>query len=465
MIKKNQRFLNYINVLLDGLIIASSYIFTTWLWFDVLKHDPNNFASIRSVRQGFLIAGMIYTLLLLLLLALFGLYNTSRIRRLSKDFVSIINANLLGVIIISGVFFAFRLEDFSRGVLIVFTAVDIFSLSLKRLVLRKILSEIRKVGFNQKHILVVGTGNIAQQYARNVQERSFLGFSIDGFIGEMPQEGMANLLGGFMDLESKLKEMDIDEVVIAIDSHETKWITQTISLCEKYGTKVGIIPFYNDIIPSHPTIDIIGDTKLFNLRSNPLDNIGYAALKRMGDIFVSICLVILLSPVMVFIALGILISSPGPILFTQQRVGRNKKLFKMYKFRSMRVNATQDTAWTQNEDARKTRFGSFLRKFSIDELPQLINVIRGEMSLVGPRPEIPLYVEKFKEEIPLYMVKHQVRPGMTGWAQVNGYRGDTSIVKRIEYDVWYIENWTVGLDIKILFQTAFGGWLNHEKIN
>ena len=137
----------------------------------------------------------------------------------------------------------------------------------------------------------------------------------------------------------------------------------------------------------------------------------------------------------------------------------------MYKFRSMRVNATQDTAWTQNEDARKTRFGSFLRKFSIDELPQLINVIRGEMSLVGPRPEIPLYVEKFKEEIPLYMVKHQVRPGMTGWAQVNGYRGDTSIVKRIEYDVWYIENWTVGLDIKILFQTAFGGWLNHEKIN
>jgi len=146
-------------------------------------------------------------------------------------------------------------------------------------------------------------------------------------------------------------------------------------------------------------------------------------------------------------------------------VGRNKKLFKMYKFRSMRVNATQDTAWTQNEDARKTRFGSFLRKFSIDELPQLINVIRGEMSLVGPRPEIPLYVEKFKEEIPLYMVKHQVRPGMTGWAQVNGYRGDTSIVKRIEYDVWYIENWTVGLDIKILFQTAFGGWLNHEKIN
>jgi len=465
LIKKNQRFLNYINVLLDGLIIASSYIFTTWLWFDVLKHDPNNFASIRSVRQGFLIAGMIYTLLLLLLLALFGLYNTSRIRRLSKDFVSIINANLLGVIIISGVFFAFRLEDFSRGVLIVFTAVDIFSLSLKRLVLRKILSEIRKVGFNQKHILVVGTGNIAQQYARNVQERSFLGFSIDGFIGEMPQEGMANLLGGFMDLESKLKEMDIDEVVIAIDSHETKWITQTISLCEKYGTKVGIIPFYNDIIPSHPTIDIIGDTKLFNLRSNPLDNIGYAALKRMGDIFVSICLVILLSPVMVFIALGILISSPGPILFTQQRVGRNKKLFKMYKFRSMRVNATQDTAWTQNEDARKTRFGSFLRKFSIDELPQLINVIRGEMSLVGPRPEIPLYVEKFKEEIPLYMVKHQVRPGMTGWAQVNGYRGDTSIVKRIEYDVWYIENWTVGLDIKILFQTAFGGWLNHEKIN
>jgi len=418
----------------------------------------------RSFRQGLIYEGIIYTLFLLFMLAIFGIYNTTRVRRLKKDFVLIVGANLIGVIAIGGALFVFRLEDFSRGVLVVFTAADIIFLSLKRLIMRSVFSEMRKKGFNLKHIIVVGTGRIAQQYARNVQIQKSLGFSIEGFFGEIPKEGAVNLLGGFMEVESKLKEAGIDEVVIAIDSDETIWITPIISLCEKYGTKVGIIPFYNDIIPSHPTIDVIGDTKLFNLRSNPLDNLGYAALKRIGDILISICILIILSPIMLLICLGILISSPGPIMFTQQRVGRNKNLFTMYKFRSMRVNNTQDIAWTKNDDSRKTRFGSFLRKLSLDELPQLVNVIRGDMSLVGPRPEIPFYVEKFKEEIPLYMVKHQVRPGMTGWAQVNGYRGDTSIIKRIEYDVWYIENWCLGLDVRILLRTAFGSWLNHEKI-
>ena len=159
------------------------------------------------------------------------------------------------------------------------------------------------------------------------------------------------------------------------------------------------------------------------------------------------------------------LSSPGPIIFRQKRVGLNKKPFYMYKFRSMRVNASSDTGWSTNSDPRKTRFGSFIRKFSIDELPQFFNVLKGDMSLVGPRPELPHFVDQFKEEIPLYMVKHQVRPGITGWAQVNGLRGDTSIKERIEHDVYYIENWSILLDIKILFLTLFKGFVNQEKLN
>jgi len=167
--------------------------------------------------------------------------------------------------------------------------------------------------------------------------------------------------------------------------------------------------------------------------------------------------------VLLFVALGVKLSSPGPVLFKQQRVGKEKKLFTMYKFRSMKVNVDSDTAWSKDKDPRRTRFGSFIRKTSLDELPQFFNVLKGDMSVIGPRPEIPHYVEQFRETIPKYMLKHLVRPGITGWAQINGYRGDTSIEERIKCDIWYIENWTAGLDIKILFRTVFGGMVNNEK--
>ena len=175
-------------------------------------------------------------------------------------------------------------------------------------------------------------------------------------------------------------------------------------------------------------------------------------------------LLVILSPLFLILAIAIRLSSPGPVLFRQERIGLNKKPFTMYKFRSMRVNDEQDTAWSSAEDDRRTWLGSLLRKISLDELPQLFNVFRGEMSLVGPRPEIPFYVERFRETVPLYMVKYQVRPGMTGWAQIHGLRGDTSIPARVEHDLWYIENWSLGLDIRILFKTAFGGMVNQEDV-
>ena len=188
-----------------------------------------------------------------------------------------------------------------------------------------------------------------------------------------------------------------------------------------------------------------------------------AFFKRSFDILVSIVLLVLLSPLFAIIAIAIRLSSPGPVLFRQERVGLNKKTFYMLKFRSMRVNDTQDTAWSTRQDDRRTKIGSILRKTSLDELPQLWNVLKGQMSLVGPRPEIPCFVEQFRETVPLYMVKYQVRPGMTGWAQVNGLRGDTSIPARVEHDLWYIENWSFGLDILILLKTAFGGMINDEQ--
>ena len=208
----------------------------------------------------------------------------------------------------------------------------------------------------------------------------------------------------------------------------------------------------------------MGRTKLINMRATPLDNLGWAMLKRGMDIAGSALLIVLTLPLMLVIALGVKLSSPGPVLFKQERVGRNKKLFRMWKFRSMRVTGSENTGWSTENDPRKTRFGSFIRKFSLDELPQFFNVLAGQMSLIGPRPEVPYHVDHFKEEIPLYLVRQQVRPGMTGWAQVNGWRGDTNISQRVQHDIWYIENWSLGLDLKILLKTIFGGMVNDEKL-
>jgi Undecaprenyl-phosphate glucose phosphotransferase len=265
-------------------------------------------------------------------------------------------------------------------------------------------------------------------------------------------------------LEAQLHGDGIDEVILALEPEELGVTIQVIQLCEKSGTKVSVIPFYNDVIPTRANIDNIGSIKLIQLRTTPLDEPFNAAIKRGFDILVSLLGLILLSPLLLFIAIATRLSSPGPVLFRQERVGLNKKTFTMLKFRSMRVNEAQDTAWTTDDDSRRTRIGTFLRKFSLDELPQLWNVLRGDMSLVGPRPEIPFFVEQFRETVPLYMVKNQVRPGITGWAQVNGYRGDTSIPKRVEHDLWYIENWSFGLDLRIIFKTLFGGMINRESL-
>ena len=217
-----------------------------------------------------------------------------------------------------------------------------------------------------------------------------------------------------------------------------------------------------NIIPTRPyTEDLLG-LPVINIRHVPLSNTFNMMVKRAMDIVGAICCIILFSPVMLVTAIMIKLTSPGPLIFTQVRVGLHNKPFRMYKFRSMEVQSPSEErkGWTTRDDPRVTKVGRFIRRTSIDEMPQFFNVLKGDMSLVGPRPERPQYVEKFREEIPRYMVKHQVRPGLTGWAQVNGYRGNTSIRKRIEHDIYYIENWTIGLDIKILFLTVFKGFVN-----
>ncbi len=321
----------------------------------------------------------------------------------------------------------------------------------------------RTKGLNLKHVIIVGAGEVANDYLDVLKNNKGFGYSYSGYVADV-SNFQGEKLGNYSDLYDVLNESKPDEVVCALDLSDANHLENIVSDCEKSGTKISIIPFCYKYIPSQPYIDQLGSIPLINIRRIPLDNLGNAFIKRSLDILGSLFLILCTSPVMIITAVIIKFTSNGPIIFKQKRVGLNKNLFVMYKFRSMKINSQEETGWSTDNDPRKTKFGSFIRKFSIDELPQFFNVLKGDMSLVGPRPELPHFVENFKNEIPLYMVKHQVKPGITGLAQVNGYRGDTSIKKRIEFDIHYIENWNILMDISILFKTAFKGFKNNEKI-
>lgn len=456
MIRRNQRQLNRLNVFTDALLVFLSYVFASWLWLGVVTKNPN-MASLVNLRNGAGLAGVLYAAWTVVVLGALRVYRVTRIKKLGQEIRSIVLGNLIALVSAAALLYLFRLQEFSRGVLGIYYITVVATMVGKRLAMRYTLRYIRARGYNLKHNLVVGGGHLAKRYAETVAEDKSLGVHLAGII---PPRG-----DNWAEwLEAQLHGDGIDEVVLALEPEELGVTVQVIQLCEKSGTRVSVIPFYNDVIPTKADIDNIGSIKLIQLRTTPLDEPFNAMIKRTFDVLVSLLALILLSPLMLFIAVSIKLSSPGPVLFKQERVGLNKKSFMMLKFRSMRQNDAQDTAWTTNADDRRTWIGTILRKFSLDELPQLWNVLRGDMSLIGPRPEIPYFVEQFRETVPLYMVKNQVRPGITGWAQVNGYRGDTSIPKRIEHDLWYIENWSFELDMRILFKTLFGGMINRESL-
>lgn len=461
MIKENQRVLNQVNVITDGLSVICTLLLSFWVRFYLL---PGGEISVPF--REYVVLGLILIPIYLFTYASFGLYESFRRKRLYQELGRLLTVNILDMVLLQAFLFAFKEVHFSRWTLIIFFLLNTAALGSKRVLLRMLLRYYRQKGYNLKHVLIVGTGPMARRYLNKIRTNKELGYQAIGYVSDREDSwrGITHL-GKYEDLEQLLDQYNPDEVISAIPAEDYTKTPRIISACEKEGVKLSIIPFYAEYMPTNPEFDDLDGLPLLNIRHIPLDNWGNAFVKRAMDIVGSLVLIILTSPIMLIAAIGVRLSSPGPIIFSQERVGRNKKTFRMYKFRSMRVNDRQDTGWSRERDDRKTAFGSFIRKFSIDELPQFFNVLKGDMSLVGPRPEVPFYVEQFREEIPLYMVKHQVRPGITGWAQVNGLRGDTSIKDRIEHDIYYIEHWTVFFDIEILFMTLFKGVVNSEKLS
>lgn len=462
MIRKNQRLINGLNLLSDLFLIFGAYFAALFTKFILLENHTGPIVWLNE--PAYWAVAFVYGAVTVLVYYFARLYGSYRFKRMESEALTILCINGIGVLTLMALMYLVRMSEFSRVALFLFWIYSSLFVLAKRVFTRALLRHYRKLGYNQKHVVVVGSGHFARQYIEDVKRNPHMGFTVDGYVSEDERPELGQRLGSFDELERVLDGRLVDEVVAALEPSEIGFMKQVLSTADKTGVRISIIPFYNDYIPAYPTIDVVGRTKLINMRTTPLDNVLWRMIKRGMDVVGALALILLTSPLMLFAAIGVRLSSPGPILFKQERVGRDKKLFRMWKFRSMRITGTEDTGWSTNADPRKTKFGSFIRKYSIDELPQFFNVLKGDMSLIGPRPEVPFHVNHFKEEIPLYLVRQQVRPGITGWAQVNGLRGDTSIEKRVEYDIWYIENWSLWLDIKILFMTAFGGMKNNEKM-
>ena len=490
MIKKNQRIINFLNIVSDAMLIFLAYYAALFVRFELLHgHTGLNFFT---VQYAMIAVG--YSLTVVFVYLLLRMYGSFRFREPTGEIVTILLINGVTALCFMAFLYVTRIMDFPRLGVFLFWLLSSFFVIAKRLMGRAVLRHYRKLGYNQKHMLLVGNGPLARQYLTDIAANPKMGVTVGGYLkpgkgntseidAGMQLPGKSDIwgdkkgvldafekeyacpcLGGYGDLEHILEEIPFDEVIVALEADEAAQIKPILGAVEKEGLRVSLIPFYSEYIPSHPEINAMGRSRLIDLRATPLDNIGWAMCKRTMDIIGSLVLIVCTSPIMLITAIGVRFSSPGPVLFRQERIGRDREPFQMLKFRSMRVTGTETTGWSTNNDPRKTRFGSFIRKYSVDELPQFFNVLRGQMSLVGPRPEVPFHVRHFKEEIPLYLVRQQVRPGITGWAQVHGLRGDTSIEERVKYDIWYIENWSLWLDIRILWKTVFGGMVNGESV-
>lgn len=466
MIKDNQRHFNRLHIFIDAITVVVSYLLAWVIRFPVLQGDPG--LPFRDYCW-MLIPLVPYTLFVYFA---FNLYTPKRVkgRRLEAGNVAQANAVVLITILVCLQIFNKQLpiyaKEFSRMVLVLFFVLNTVSGILIRNGIRYILWKMRRSGFNLKHILLVGYSRAAEEYIDRIKGNPQWGYDVCGILDDNVAVGVEykgiKVIGVCDDLRYILPANELDEIAITLGLSEYSKLEHIVAECEKSGVHTKFIPDYNNIIPTKPyTEDLLG-LPVVNIRHVPLSNTFNAMIKRIVDIGGSIFAIVLFSPIMLITAIVIKVTSPGPLIYKQERVGLHNQTFKMYKFRSMEVQdpAKEKKGWTVKNDPRVTPIGKIIRKTSIDELPQLFNILKGDMSLVGPRPERPFFVEKFREEIPRYMVKHQVRPGLTGWAQINGYRGDTSIRKRIEHDLYYIENWTLGFDFKIIFLTFFKGFIN-----
>jgi len=468
----NQQQLNRLRAVLDLFTVILAYFLTYLLFFFVFGPEAKLGGTFSMIGPlDYKIAIFYIAPLHIVIYALFHLYRNLRVTGRRLEAFKVLEANLISIFLIVIFFWLFVKNyslHFSRLFLFEFGVINTFFIVLQRNIVRIIVVRLRKKGFNEKQILLVGYSRTAEAFLDRCRVNRSWGYRVAGVLDDKLPAGSLykeyRVIGNIDMLPDILATNTIQEVFVTLRLKEYEKLENVVHICEKAGIQTKFMPDYGNLMSSKPYTEDLQGIPVIYVRQVPLNDMLNAFLKRAMDILGSLFAIIVFSPVMLVTAVLVKVSSPGPVIYKQERVGFRNRTFMMYKFRSMVVQTAEaeKKGWTTQNDPRVTRVGKIIRKTSIDELPQFFNVLTGKMSLVGPRPERPQFVEKFREEIPRYMVKHQVRPGITGWAQVCGLRGDTSIEERIEHDIYYIENWSLGFDIKILFMTVFKGFVNEN---
>ncbi len=457
MLKRyNQLFLSLL-VATDFLTIWGTWITAYWVRFYLLPwHLTKGIPSFEL----YLWLSLLVVPISMLSLKTLGLYASYRVRGYLEEFFDLLPAVTLSVIVVAVTSFFYRDYSLSRMVMVYFWVLASVGLMVTRFSVRLLLRYYRKRGHNLRHVLIVGTGPLGRSLARKMIDFPHLGLNVVGFVGSEGEVGEevfpgVKILGHKGELGKALDNYSIDQAYIALPRGEHQYAEKTLITLSSRMIDVKIVPDYLQFVTLRSSVEDFDGTPIIDLSVKPLWG-PKALLKRGFDIVFSMIGILVLSPLALVIACLVKLTSPGPVFFRQERVGYDGKQFQIIKFRSMNVDDKDkgDVKWTIPDDPRRTTVGRVLRRLSLDEIPQLWNIFRGDMSFVGPRPERSFYVKKFCDEVPRYMWRHRVKAGLTGWAQVNGLRGDTSIEERTEYDLFYVKNWSFWLDIKILTMTV-----------
>ena len=396
-----------------------------------------------------------------------GLYTSRRAHNFVSEVFDVVKTTAIAFLVLVTLTYFVRDVRYSRAVLILWGVFNMLLLAGSRGLSMAALRRMRAHGYNLRHVLVVGSGDLGERVVQTLTAQAALGMRVCGVIidDEDIDSGITSVaqvpvIGTVSQLSQRLTQRHIDQVIVALPIHKLGALRGIMDVLSKETVDVRLIPDFYQYMTLCGSIEELSGLPIINLQSTPL--LGWnLALKRSFDVIFASLGLVLIAPLMGLIALWVRLSSPGPIFYLQERVGMDGACFQMVKFRTMHLDAEDRGAqMTAADDPRRTAVGTLLRRLSLDELPQLWNVLRGDMSLVGPRPERPCFIENFKQEIPRYALRHKIKAGMTGWAQVNGLRGNTSIAKRIELDLYYIENWSLLLDLKIVLRTILGGFLS-----
>ncbi len=394
-----------------------------------------------------------------------GLYEVHRLKTAAQELGSVLKGNALLFLLLVTVTFYKRDPYESRLALGLFAAGNACSLLLFRRVAWAFVHRMRRIGFNPTGAVIVGSGRAAQRLARTLEKNSWTGIRVLGFVDDRPQQKVAGrpVLGPLARLREIVADHNAAYVFIALPLDRFAELRQVVRQLADVCVEVRLVPDLPNLPVCNLSVGELDGVPVINMRENPHEGIN-RAIKRVIDIVVASTALVILSPLMLLIAVLIKLTSPGPVLYRQVRASIGGKPFEILKFRTMVVDAEKETGavWAQKNDPRCTWLGRILRRTSLDELPQLINVLKGDMSIVGPRPERPVLIEKFKHSIPNYMLRHVVKAGITGWAQVNGWRGNTSLRKRVQYDLYYIAHWSIWLDLRIMLLTLIRG-MTHKN--